>query len=84
MGQPRSGPQSSHSHRSPQPKHRTFSINPAGNKSYIHTVMTATFDRDTVLKALQRLSDLLGQRGARGEICLLGGTAMIVAFKALF
>jgi len=40
------------------------------------------FSRDTILKALERLAGLLAQRGVQGEICLLGGTVMVVAFKA--
>ncbi len=39
-------------------------------------------DRETILEALKRLSDLLGSRGITGEICLLGGTVMVLAFKA--
>lgn len=44
--------------------------------------MNGVFDRSTVLKALERLAALLAQRGVQGEICLLGGTVMVVAFKA--
>jgi len=44
--------------------------------------MAPEFDRETILSALRRLSDLLGSRGAIGEICLLGGTVMVVAYKA--
>jgi hypothetical protein len=39
-------------------------------------------NRDTIVMALQRLSDLLGERNVTGEICLLGGTAMVLAFHA--
>ena len=39
-------------------------------------------DRERILKALKRLSELLKDPAIRGEICLLGGTAMVVAFKA--
>lgn len=39
-------------------------------------------NRETILHALQRLSDVLGERNVRGEICLLGGTAMVLAFRA--
>ncbi|MCI0349756.1 MAG: DUF6036 family nucleotidyltransferase [Acidobacteriales bacterium] len=31
---------------------------------------------------MQRLSELLKERDVRGEVCLLGGTAMVLAFKA--
>lgn len=35
-----------------------------------------------ILKALEDLSTRLGKRGVRGEVCLFGGTAMILAFQA--
>lgn len=44
--------------------------------------MTGTLDRKLILKALGRLAELLARRGVQGEICLLGGTAMVLAFKA--
>jgi hypothetical protein len=43
--------------------------------------MTETLDRDTIVRALDRLSQLLGDRGITGEVCLLGGTVMVLAFK---
>ena len=43
--------------------------------------MTGTFDRNTILRALKRLAELLAQKGVQGEICLLGGTVMVLAFK---
>ena len=43
--------------------------------------MTETLDRDTILRALDRLSQILGDRGITGEVCLLGGTVMVLAFK---
>lgn len=39
-------------------------------------------DRETMLRALGRLADLLDERGAEGEVCLLGGTVMVLAFRA--
>jgi hypothetical protein len=39
-------------------------------------------DRETILSALGRLSELLRERNAEGEICLLGGTVMVLAFDA--
>lgn len=39
-------------------------------------------DRETILRALQRLADLLKARAAEGEVCLLGGTVMVLAFRA--
>ena len=43
--------------------------------------MTETLDRDTIVRALGRLSQILGDRGITGEVCLLGGTVMVLAFK---
>ncbi len=42
----------------------------------------ATLSRDQILAALHGLSDELGKRGVTGEICLFGGTVMILAFTA--
>jgi hypothetical protein len=39
-------------------------------------------DRDTILGALARLASLLKEKGVDGELCLLGGTAMVLAFAA--
>jgi hypothetical protein len=39
-------------------------------------------DREAILRALRRLAELLRARGADGEICLLGGTVMVLAFRA--
>jgi hypothetical protein len=39
-------------------------------------------DRETILKAPQRLSDLLAERNVTGEVCLLGGTAPDIALLA--
>jgi hypothetical protein len=39
-------------------------------------------DRATIIAAFQRLSDLLGQQGLRGEVCLLGGAVMVLAYGA--
>jgi hypothetical protein len=47
-----------------------------------HGVMQPGLDRATILLALRRLSDLLRERGVQGEICLFGGTAMVLAFNA--
>lgn len=44
--------------------------------------MARELDREMILRALARLSDLLNERGLMGEICLLGGTAMVVVYKA--
>jgi hypothetical protein len=37
---------------------------------------------ETILEALGRLSELLRQRGVMGELCLLGGTVMVLAFRS--
>jgi hypothetical protein len=39
-------------------------------------------ERDQILRALARLAEILRGRGAQGELCLLGGTAMVLAFKS--
>jgi hypothetical protein len=38
--------------------------------------------RDAIISALRALSDELGSRGTTGEICLFGGTVMVLAFAA--
>lgn len=35
-----------------------------------------------ILRALSLLSDQLGKHGVRGELCLFGGTVMVLAFAA--
>jgi hypothetical protein len=51
--------------------------------------MAATFppvasalSREDILRALQSLSDELGREGMTGELCLFGGTVMVLAFSA--
>jgi len=44
--------------------------------------MKTVLDEATITRALGRLAQLLKERGAQGEICLLGGTVMVLAFKA--
>lgn len=41
-----------------------------------------TLTRETILKALQALSDELARRHTTGELCLFGGTVMVLAFAA--
>lgn len=38
--------------------------------------------REAILRALSSLSKELGQRGVTGEVCLFGGTVMVLAFTA--
>jgi hypothetical protein len=38
--------------------------------------------RDQILRALQTLSDELGRQAVTGEVCLFGGTVMVLAFSA--
>jgi hypothetical protein len=38
--------------------------------------------REAIMAALEQLSEALGQRGATGELCLFGGTVMVLAFAA--
>jgi hypothetical protein len=42
----------------------------------------STLSREQILRALQSLSDELGQQGVTGEVCLFGGTVMVLAFTA--
>ena len=42
----------------------------------------AVLDRDTILRALRRLGELLRERDVQVEMCLLGGTVMLLAFRA--
>jgi hypothetical protein len=42
----------------------------------------SSLSRETILHALERLSEELGQRGVSGEICLFGGTVMVLAYTA--
>ena len=39
-------------------------------------------DRDAILGAFERLAALLRERGVEGEVCLLGGTVMVLAFRS--
>ena len=43
---------------------------------------SSSLDRAAIVGALQKLSDKLGQRGVTGELCLFGGTVMVLAFTA--
>jgi hypothetical protein len=38
--------------------------------------------REAILAALGALSEALGERGVTGEVCLFGGTVMVLAFSA--
>jgi hypothetical protein len=38
--------------------------------------------REAIVNALQALSDELGKREIKGEVCLFGGTVMVLAFTA--
>lgn len=44
--------------------------------------MPNTLSRETILRAFQDLSDELARTGTTGELCLLGGTVMVLAFAA--
>jgi hypothetical protein len=39
----------------------------------------STLSREQILRALQSLSEQLGQQGVMGEVCLFGGTVMVLA-----
>ena len=42
----------------------------------------STLTREAILRGLQSLSDELGKQGVTGEVCLFGGTVMVLAFTA--
>jgi hypothetical protein len=42
----------------------------------------STLTREAILRALGALSDELGTQGVTGELCLFGGTVMVLAFFA--
>ncbi|MBI5772922.1 MAG: hypothetical protein HZA89_04150 [Verrucomicrobia bacterium] len=42
----------------------------------------STLTREQILAALGTLSDELGKQGVMGEVCLFGGTVMVLAFTA--
>ncbi len=42
----------------------------------------SSLDRDSILRALGSLSEELGRQGITGELCLFGGTVMVLAFAA--
>ena len=49
----------------------------------MHSVPTdSTLSRGQILRALGALSDALGEQGVTGELCLFGGTVMVLAFTA--
>ena len=39
-------------------------------------------EREQILRALAQVAEYLRERAVEGELCLLGGTAMVLAFKA--
>jgi hypothetical protein len=42
----------------------------------------SSLTREVILRALEMLSQELASRGATGEVCLFGGTVMVLAFNA--
>jgi hypothetical protein len=42
----------------------------------------SNLSREAILEAFQRMSDELGRLGTTGELCLFGGTVMVLAFAA--
>lgn len=42
----------------------------------------STLSRDEIVGALEKISDDLGRRGVKGELCLFGGSVMVLAFAA--
>lgn len=43
---------------------------------------SSTLTREAILCALQKLSDELGKQSVTGEVCIFGGTVMVLAFTA--
>jgi hypothetical protein len=41
-----------------------------------------SLSRQEILNAFQKISDELGKRGVKGELCLFGGTVMVLSFAA--
>lgn len=42
----------------------------------------SSLSRETILRALQTVSERLGQQSVTGEVCIFGGTVMVLAFTA--
>lgn len=42
----------------------------------------SSLTREVILRALETLSEELGSQGVTGEVCLFGGTVMVLAFNA--
>jgi hypothetical protein len=45
-------------------------------------MVRASLSKEAILKALQDLSNALRENGAKGELCLFGGTVMVLAYAA--
>ncbi|PHX95549.1 MAG: hypothetical protein CK546_01790 [Pedosphaera sp.] len=43
---------------------------------------SSSLTREAILRALGSLSEALGKQGVTGELCLFGGTVMVLAFNA--
>jgi hypothetical protein len=52
------------------------------NYSWQYDHAMTQLNQTDIVRALEDLSNRLGKKGVRGEICLFGGTAMILAFQA--
>jgi predicted nucleotidyltransferase len=46
------------------------------------TAKRSALTREAILAALQSLSEELGRKGLQGELCLFGGTVMVLAYAA--
>ena len=42
----------------------------------------SSLSREEIVNALQKVSDELGRRSVKGELCLFGGSVMVLAFAA--
>ena len=44
----------------------------------------SSLSREQIVAAFQKISDELGQRSVKGELCLFGGSVMVLAFSVVF
>ena len=52
------------------------------NIDSINSAGQVLLNRDAIIRALDRLSHELEKQGVVGEVCLFGGTVMVLAFTA--
>jgi hypothetical protein len=62
--------------------HRILDASMAMSDDAANDSPSSALTREELLNALRTLSDKLGERGVTGELCLFGGTVMVLAFSA--